>query len=559
MTRNEYLRRYLEYGWTIVPVKKGTKMPAVNWKEFQTRKPTNEEMRSWFADESVGIGLITGPASGVVVVDDDSYKKQNPGKTPPSTPLIVKTGGGGRHYYYKFVPGINNTVNKEMAMDVRGEGGFVVLPPSIHPSGNAYVWETELPANLSGLPTLEEESFLEELFKRKQTDGTFEPLKISDYLEISQGSRNDSLYRMACSLINKHTPDEAFQLLMAVNAQYDPPLAEHEVKTIARSAYNFVNNHPSDEFKEKLKNAKTELHGPLKVMTFDESRAEYDALMKRYGQGITTGYNILDGYFKFLPQQLYMLSAPTHVGKTTLAINLCGRIARAGYKVLYASLEQGVFIIPRIQDVFKSTKGLENLYMVAPDFMPSTDDFVELIEKDPSKATILVVDHLHYFDRGNRSASEEMDKLVVKMQMLAKKLEIPVLVICHVRKLNYQKPKDTKEGVIQEPAPTMDDLKDSSSLSQVPSVVMMMQRKRNPEEEIRAGSPVYSDEGTLYVYKNRIHGITGSEGFKIYDNGEIVFARDFNDRIAADALPTPELPYSDDNNEEQDALTELGL
>jgi replicative DNA helicase len=297
-------------------------------------------------------------------------------------------------------------------------------------------------------------------------------------------------------------------------------------------------------------------------LTFDEAKIEHEALMKRYGNGITTGYNVLDSYFKFLPQQLYILSAPTHVGKTTLAINLCGRIARAGYKVLYASLEQGVFIVPRIIDIFKSDKGLENLSMVAPDFMPTTEDFIDLIEKDPNKATILVVDHLHYFDRGSKSAAEEVDRLVVRMQMLAKKLEIPVLVIAHVRKLNYQKPKPGKDGIIQEPAPTMDDLKDSSSLSQVPSVVMMMQRKRNPEEEIRMGSPVYSDEGILYVYKNRIHGITGSENFKIYDNGEIVFARDFNDRIATDALPTPYLFYESSHKEEEkeaDVFDELGI
>ncbi len=556
MTRNELLRRYLDYGWTVLPVKKGTKMPAVNWKEYQTRKPTNEELREWFKDPDVGIGILTGAASGVIVIDEDSYKEHLPGKTPPATPLVVKTGGGGRHRYYKNVPGLKNTVNKELAIDVRGEGGFVVVPPTLHPTGNPYEWETELPINLETLPTLEEETFLEELYKRsKSTDGTFEPLKIEDYMNISQGSRNDSLYRMACSLINKHTPDEAFELLKAVNSQYDPPLPDHEVQTIARSAYNFVNNHPSEDFKKKLKEAKEHTKEPLKVLNFDEARAEYDLLMKKYGNGITTGFNVLDMYFKLIPQQLYILSAPTHVGKTTLAINICGRMSRAGHRVLYASLEQGVFIVPRMIGIFGSKEGLNNLYMVAPDHMPTTEDFLDLIEKEPTKPTVLVVDHLHYFDRGSKSASEEIDRLVVKLQMLAKKLEIPVVVIAHVRKLNYQKPKTDKDGVVVEPAPTMDDLKDSSSLSQIPSVVMMMQRKRNPEEDIRNGSPVYSNEGILYIYKNRIHGITGSENFKIYDNGEIVFARDVNDRIAQAAMPLP----AEMEEKEKDVFDELGI
>jgi len=553
MTRNELLRRYLDYGWTIVPVKKGTKMPDVNWKEYQTRKPTKEELRKWFTDPDVGVGLITGGASGVIVVDEDSYKEKG-NAVPLETPLVVKTGGGGRHLYFKHIPGVNNTVNRDLAVDIRAEGGFVVLPPTLHPSGNHYEWETELPPTLEGLPTLAEESFLQEIFKRKASPETFEPLKVEDYMDVGEGSRNDSLYRMACSLFNKHDKDTAWKLLLAVNETYTPPLAEWEVKTIANSAFNFVHNHPSDEFKEKLKEqGKEDLKDPLQILTFKEADEKHDELMRRYGEGITTGYNVLDGYFKFLPRQLYMVSAPTHVGKTTIALNMAGRAARAGHKVIFASLEQGVFVVPRIKKMFASDEGLENLHLIAPDYMPSPEDFIELLSQDSNKPALLMVDHLHYFERGSKGATEEMDKLVVKMQMMANKLEIPVVVIAHVRKMNYLKPKSDKDGIVIEPPPTMDDLKDSSSLSQIPSVVIMLQRKRNPEEEIRAGGPVYSNEGTLFIYKNRIHGITGSEAFRIYDNGEIVFARDFNDHIASGAMPTPEA------DEENDIIDQLGI
>jgi len=559
MTRDEYIRKYLEFGWTVVPVLKGTKRPAVNWKEYQTRKPTNSELREWFKDPETGVGLITGPASGVVVVDEDTYKEKNTGKVPPTTPVSVKTGGGGKHYYYKFVDGINNTVNRDLAIDVRGDGGFVVLPPTLHPSGKRYEWEKELPQSLNGLPTIEEEAFLQEVFNHKKKDGTFEPLRAEDYMNVDQGTRNDSLHRMACSLFNKHKAEEAFQLLIAVNQTYSPPLTDSELKTISRSAYNFVNNHPSDEFKKKLKDLKENKNEkePLKIITFEEAKQKYDSLMSKYGNGITTGYNLLDNYFKLLPQQLYILSASTHVGKTTLALNMCGRIARAGHRVLYGSLEQGVFITPRIISMFKSDKGMENLFMVAPDNMPTTDDFLELLENSEIKTEVLVVDHLHYFDRGGKNASEEIDRLVIRLQMLAKKLEIPVVVIAHVRKLNYQKPKADKEGIVYEPAPTMDDLKDSSSLSQVPSVVAMMQRKRNPEEEIRLGSPVYSNDGTLFIYKNRIQGKTGSEDFKIYDSGEVVFTREPNDKISSDSAPVPN--NGDEYESPSDVFDQLGI
>lgn len=557
MTRTELLRKYVQYGWTIVPLKEGTKMPAVNWKEYQTRKPTTEELRAWFSNPETGVGLITGKASGVVVIDEDSYKKENPSAIPLDSPLRVKTGGGGRHLYFKYVEGLNNTVNKDLAVDIRAEGGFVVLPPSKHPSGNYYAWETELPDNLDSLPTLQEESFLNEIYKRRNSDQEFEPLKAEDYMNIGQGSRNDSLHRIACSLFNKHQAKEAFELLLAVNKTYDPPLSEHEVKVIAESAYKFVNNHPSDEFKEKMKAKTSTTEKPLEILKFDDAQKEYQELMKKYQNGITTGYNVLDSYFRFLPRQLYMISASTHVGKTTLALNIAGRAARAGHRVILASLEQGVFVIPRLIQMFGDDVGLRNIDFVAPDFMPTPDNFIELLQKDSDKPSLLIVDHLHYFRRGSKNASEEIDRLIVDLQMLANKLEIPVILVAHVRKLNYMKPKPDKDGIVHEPAPTMDDMKDSSSLSQVPGVVMMMQRQRNPEEDIRNGAPVYSNEGTLYIYKNRIYGVTGNENFKIYDTGEIVFAKEPNDRINGGGLPAPS--FRSGEVVESDIMDDLGL
>jgi hypothetical protein len=77
----------------------------------------------------------------------------------------------------------------------------------------------------------------------------------------------------------------------------------------------------------------------------------------------------------------------------------------------------------------------------------------------------------------------------------------------------------------------MDDLKDSSSLSQIPSVVAMLHREKNTEEDIEHGESIFSNMGTLYVYKNRIYGRTGAEKFNIYDNGEIIFDRHPEDKI----------------------------
>lgn len=130
--------------WSVIPIKPASKQPAASWKEYQSRLATDEELERWFRDkttEQIGIGLVTGKLSGVAVVDLDSYKDGFEA-VDLNTPLISKTGGGGRHGFFAYQEGIKNRVNiNGKSIDIRGEGGYVVLPPSIHPSGGVYEWE----------------------------------------------------------------------------------------------------------------------------------------------------------------------------------------------------------------------------------------------------------------------------------------------------------------------------------------------------------------------------------------------------------------------------------
>ena len=52
------------------------------------------------------------------------------------------TGGGGRHVYFRHPGGtVNNRTNIEPGIDLRGDGGCIVAPPSLHPSGKRYRWK----------------------------------------------------------------------------------------------------------------------------------------------------------------------------------------------------------------------------------------------------------------------------------------------------------------------------------------------------------------------------------------------------------------------------------
>lgn len=141
---------YRKRGWTVIPVAPRGKRPIVRWEEFQRRAPSEQELRDWFERwPTANIGLVTGALSGLVVLDidprhdgDDTLRllEREHGPLPHTVESI--TGGGGRHVYFKHPGGImRNRVGLAAGIDLRGDGGMIVAPPSIHPSGRPYAWE----------------------------------------------------------------------------------------------------------------------------------------------------------------------------------------------------------------------------------------------------------------------------------------------------------------------------------------------------------------------------------------------------------------------------------
>ena len=142
----EYLRR----GWSVLPLKSRGKRPLVPWEEFQRRRADEAEVRLWFESfPRANLAIVTGAISGLVVLDIDPGHGGDESLTEleslhgalPNT-IEVLTGGGGRHVYFRH-PGdaVRNQAGLAPGIDLRGDGGYVVAPPSIHPSGREYRFE----------------------------------------------------------------------------------------------------------------------------------------------------------------------------------------------------------------------------------------------------------------------------------------------------------------------------------------------------------------------------------------------------------------------------------
>lgn len=142
--------KYLKRGWSIVAVAPRAKRPIVRWEPFQHKLPSERQLRGWFTRwPDANLAVVTGEVSGLVVLDIDPRHggkesldalELRHGKLPATIESI--TGGGGRHIYFAH-PGheMRNRVGMMPGIDLRGDGGTIVLPPSIHPSGKRYRWK----------------------------------------------------------------------------------------------------------------------------------------------------------------------------------------------------------------------------------------------------------------------------------------------------------------------------------------------------------------------------------------------------------------------------------
>ena len=167
------LEYVIERRFSVFPVR--GKTPCVKWKEYQTRLPTPDEIRRWYRQwPHAGIGLATGALSGVVVVDIDGdhaagleLLRKHGVELPPTG--TVTTGRGGVHLWYAHPGGGVPTDKKivtdgKLQIDLRGDGGFAVAPPTVHANGRQYRFTQPLPRTLPVLPA----EFLRLVQERKQ-------------------------------------------------------------------------------------------------------------------------------------------------------------------------------------------------------------------------------------------------------------------------------------------------------------------------------------------------------------------------------------------------------
>jgi hypothetical protein len=228
---------YGRLGWSVIPIESRGKRPLLSWQVYQHRRPDATEINAWFRDwPDANLAVVTGVVSGVVVLDIDPRHGGDSGLQalerqhgPVPETVETRTGGGGRHLYFAH-PGeiLHNRAGLAPGVDLRGDGGYVVAPPSVHASNEPYRWERSPDVcRLASLPGWLSES--PEVERRRGHPLTYWRRLLRD--GVGEGERNNTIASLAGHLLwHGVDPEVATELLLTWNAtRCRPPLEPEEV------------------------------------------------------------------------------------------------------------------------------------------------------------------------------------------------------------------------------------------------------------------------------------------------------------------------------------------
>jgi hypothetical protein len=309
----------LEYaallGWPVFPCKPD-KTPYTQH-GFKDASSDPEQIQAWWEQwPDAAIGLPTGRASGVYVVDIDR------GKDGPASwqrledihrdvvTMVARTGGGGWHLYFEAPEfELRNTAGRlGDGIDTRGDGGYVILPPSPHASGSSYEWRKwRRPQHLP--------NWVADAVRGQREAGIQERSEIAS---IREGARDTTLASYAGALRNVGADRESIQAALAAinDTAVDPPLPERDIARIAKSISRYSPGRVLAEQRESAEEAESRAwveYNGLELTELEDPEVDW-VVPRLAAGGIVT---LLAGEWKT-------------AGKTTLLISAVNAVLRGG-------------------------------------------------------------------------------------------------------------------------------------------------------------------------------------------------------------------------------------
>jgi len=452
MTNLEAALIYLKiYKFSVIPMNPNKSKGAfIKWKEFQTRLPTEEEVKYWFAlwPEAL-IAAVTGKVANMCCLDFDFYKmsekeKEEATELLPESMTVptIETPRGGQHllFNYDLKESLKTCQGLIKHVDFQGEGGVTILPPSINCNGS-YKWVKGLTLKetpLLDLPIYIKEKLINNTAYMQKTVGdapeSYKSLKDLKTLNLfsEEGMRDQAFFHAAnCMIRGGLEPAYCFEvletLLEKANKNSKEKYTVKEIETKIQSALNRTEQRKrslSREIKDwislnSLNFSLKDLKSDLKLLKSNEANIMYVTINSLCDQGVIEKFGNIPGiyrktdqeikfvdisevedltyidlkwpieveeYVRVSPKSISIIAGDTEAGKSAFCVNF-SHLNLDKHKILYFSSEMTASRLKeRIGDLPRPIREWKKLLFTTD----KTENFHDAIDPD----AINIIDYL---------------------------------------------------------------------------------------------------------------------------------------------------------------------
>lgn len=443
---------YESFGFSVIPLgeistgidgKKKINF-LMGWKKAQISRATPNEIKEWSCEN---LGVVTGRISGILVLDLDTYKENYNRDLERSFNLPItptsQTANGGKQCFFRLPDGleIKNEVsigNKGSGIDIRANGGMVVVPPSKTAYGE-YTWLispadapfAEVPPNLLKLIRGDKNMVL----KPKK--------KLPDLVNLKEGEgRNNAVAsfvgKLICLLNPEDWDSQVWPMVISINNTYKPPLQMRELKTIYESITKIE------------KKRRSEFQEPKEDSSFTPAISHAELITKEFPAIRFT----IDPFFE--QGTVNMVSAPPNTWKSWFLFLFAERIA-TGQPLMdrFNTEKTNVMIVNEedsarlVQDRLKLLEineiSLPIFYRISYGSKLKKAFVQDLIQEAKEKNIgVIMFDSLRAIHEADENDSKEMQEVMDLLKEIAR-ANITVIFTHHHKKKNPNGKNDDAE------------------------------------------------------------------------------------------------------------------
>jgi hypothetical protein len=432
-------KQLLSKGISIIPIIGPTsqseemyKSPALkSWKEYQNRRPTIQEVNNWFSTSRYNMAIVTGQISKIFCLDiDERHNGYDSIKNFQIPFTWHDKSPNGEHYYFRLDQDIGNSIGILPGIDIKGNGGYVVVPPSIGYDGTSYEW-IKSPGNS---PLAYPPKWLLDLISSSTKNDTSNKQGWvgEALLTMEVGNIDNTLFKVLSRLRHdNYTKQDAFTLLK--------PYADERGATIGhleeKIEHVWSTYTPGDKLLEEIKNQEDTTNETYSISSFLALEDKVTWIVP----GIISDKSL--GFIAGLPE----------TGKTWICMDLAVECAKGGgywlgkfpvkdAKVLYIDQERWKGETKRRLSAIIGAKSISrdsidaNLFIksgttIRLDLQHSFDAFRREVEK--LKPDLIIVDSFATFHTKEENNRKDIQEVLERVKLLRNEFGCAFLFVDH--------------------------------------------------------------------------------------------------------------------------------